>query len=130
MGEKAQAIGENPADAAKKVDEEDEEEDDADEELEESQLRTEFDRMDENKDGKVSEDEYVKGNPGDSSARHNFKLLDRNKSKQLAFKELFPESVKKKDLHYINGKHNKNYVGEKNHDEKDHEETHDKDEHK
>jgi len=127
--EKAQAQGENPAAAAKKVDDEDDEDDDAEEELEESQLRTEFDRMDENKDGKVSEDEYVKGNPGDSSARHNFKLLDRNKSKQLAFKELFPESVKKKDLHYINGKHNKHYVGEKNHEEKDHEETHDKDEH-
>jgi len=119
--EKAQALGENPAEAATKADHESEEEDDDDEELEEHQLRAEFDRMDTDKDHHVSEEEYAAANPGDETARHNFKLIDRNKSGKLRFKELFPETVRKKDLHYYEGKHNEHYTGDEGKDATAHE---------
>jgi len=101
--EKAKALGQDEAAAAKAADDESDMID-GDEELEESQLQAEFDRMDTDNDGKVSEDEYVVwaelANPGDTSARHNFRLIDRNKSEKLTFRELFPTSVRKKDIHY------------------------------
>jgi hypothetical protein len=87
--ERAQALGKNVVDAAHKADEDADEADD-DEELEESQLLAEFERMDTDNDNKVSEEEYVvwaeQANPGDTSARHNFRLIDRNKSKKLTFR--------------------------------------------
>jgi len=99
--EKAEALHGDTTAAGKKADD-DAEEEDGDEELEESQLQAEFDRMDTDKDGRVAEEEYVVwaelANPGDSSARHNFRLIDRNKSKKLTFRELFPTSVRKRDI--------------------------------
>lgn len=106
--EKAQALGSDEALAAKEADDEADDADD-DEELEEAQLLAEFERMDLDKDNKVSEDEYVQwaeqANPGDTSARHNFRLIDRNKSKKLTFRELFPTSIRKRDLHYDEAHH-------------------------
>ena len=53
-----QALGSDEALAAKEADDEADDADD-DEELEEAQLLAEFERMDLDKDNKVSEDEYV-----------------------------------------------------------------------
>jgi len=126
--EKAQALGTDTDAAGKAADEEADDADD-DEELEEAQLFAEFERMDTDKDNKVSEDEYVKwaeqANPGDTSARHNFRLIDRNKSKKLTFRELFPTSIRQKDLHYDPSKEkHEDESDDADHDDEHHEEHH------